>query len=149
MPVGLHAPVEGTFFAEAGNGPSQNMQADAVYMRCKDIGKRKDDSPDLLTFDYINDGYLDQKYFPFDGKMLQPGYQSPIVAVKIKGIEVTLLYLLHFLILWFRMRKSIEFDVTHMLKISSSTTRTISVRSHLRSVMNGLSIVHQMNKRSI
>lgn len=87
MPVGLHAPVEGTFFAEAGNGPTQNMQADAVYMRCKDIGKRKDDSPDLLTFDYINDGYLDQKYFPFDGKMLQPGYQSPIVAVKIKGIE--------------------------------------------------------------
>jgi len=88
-PVGLFKPEEGTFFGEAGNGLTTNMIRNGVYIRCKDIGTRKEDSPALLSFDYFGgkDGNLDEKYYPYQGKALQPDYQSPIVAVKILGLK--------------------------------------------------------------
>ena len=78
------------------------MAENAVYIRCNGTGASAweviDDKKtvtkveDTISFEYFggetNDGYLDQKYFPFGGKKNQPDYQSPIVAVKVNGLQV-------------------------------------------------------------
>ena len=64
-------------------------------MRCKDITGQTEEPVEPVTFQYFggetNDGYLDNAYFPYQGKKLQPNYQSPIVAVKVNGLKVNFL----------------------------------------------------------
>jgi sodium/potassium-transporting ATPase subunit beta len=90
-PVGLFKPADGTIFAA--DGPKKPMVEDAVYMRCKSkyIGDKEDDDvPTALTFTYFGgngDGYVEKKFFPYGGKAAQPNYQSPIVALKVNGLE--------------------------------------------------------------
>ena len=91
-PVGLFKPEDGSIFAV--DGPKKPMVEDAVYMRCKSkyIGdKEADAAPSDLTFTYFGgngDGYVEKKFFPYGGKAAQPNYQSPIVALKVNGLEV-------------------------------------------------------------
>jgi sodium/potassium-transporting ATPase subunit beta len=102
-PVGLFKPQDDTFFADEGNGPKQAMQEDAVYIRCRSkfIGKEEDGvEVEKLTFDYFggavgapSDGYISKEgFYPYKGKIDQPFYQSPIVAVKVKGLKDTKQY---------------------------------------------------------
>jgi len=93
-PVGLFKPDSGSIF-EA-DGPKKPMERDAVYMRCKSkfIGEElteEQQKEKALTFDYYgganNDGYVSKEFFPYGGKVAQPNYQSPIVAVKVKGLK--------------------------------------------------------------
>lgn len=90
-PVGLFKP-EG-IFEEEGNLPTKKMVRDATYIRCnsKYIGDKEDgDQPDPLTFTYMggapSDGFVESKFFPYQGKSAQPDYQSPMVAVKVGGL---------------------------------------------------------------
>jgi sodium/potassium-transporting ATPase subunit beta len=89
-PVGLFKPEADTFFAKDGNGPQKPMVRDATYVRCQ--AKDQDNTiVDAFKFQYIGgdssggDGYFDQKYFPYKGKLAQKKYESPVVAVKILG----------------------------------------------------------------
>jgi len=75
------------------------IEENGIYVRCKssqsDYRDRADAIYSNITFQYFggsrNDGYFESKYFPYHGKVQQPLYQPPIVAVKIKGIQVSIL----------------------------------------------------------
>jgi len=94
-PVGLFAPEEGTFFAQPNNGLSKPMVRDATYVRCQ--AKNEDneviDSSSTQLFKYWGgandggDGYFHPSFFPYQGKQAQKGYESPIVAVQVVGLE--------------------------------------------------------------
>jgi len=94
-PVGLFAPEEGTFFAQPNNGLSKPMVRDATYVRCQ--AKNEDneviDSTDKQLFKYFGgdenggDGYFPSSFFPYAGKVAQPDYESPVVAVQVVGLE--------------------------------------------------------------
>lgn len=71
------------------------MVRDATYIRCnsKYIGDKEEGAqPDPLTFTYMggapSDGFVESKFFPYQGKSAQPDYQSPMVAVKVGGLTV-------------------------------------------------------------
>ena len=71
------------------------MERDAVYIRCDgNYNGPEEGAPEkkTLSFKYFggknNDGYLESKYFPYKGKVTQPNYQSPVVAVQVNGLEV-------------------------------------------------------------
>jgi len=87
-PVGLFAPEADTLFAK--DGPKTNMIRDAVYIRCeaKKLGSEDDAAPNV-AFKYYgnNDGAITSDFFPYQGKSLQPDYQSPMVAIKVTGME--------------------------------------------------------------
>lgn len=92
-PIGLFKPEEGSIFAT--DGPKAEMQKDAVYIRCDSVYIGDKETEEMtnskLTFDYFggspNDGYIPKDgFFPYEGKKAQPNYQSPIVAVKVKGL---------------------------------------------------------------
>ena len=95
-PVGLFAPEEGTFFAQPNNGLTKPMVRDATYVRCQ--AKNEDneviDSSSTQLFKYWGgandggDGYFHPSFFPYQGKQAQKGYESPIVAVQVVGLEV-------------------------------------------------------------
>jgi len=88
QPVGLFSPEPNTLFAA--DGPKANMQKNAVYIRCeaKKLGT-EDDAAANVGFKYFgnNDGAITSGYFPYNGKSLQPDYQSPMVGIKITGME--------------------------------------------------------------
>jgi len=94
-PVGLFAPEEGTFFAQPNNGLTKPMVRDATYVRCQ--AKNEDneviDSTSTQLFKYWGgandggDGYFHPSFFPYQGKQAQKGYESPIVAVQVVGLE--------------------------------------------------------------
>jgi len=94
-PVGLFAPEEGTFFAQPNNGLTKPMVRDATYVRCQ--AKNEDneviDSSSTQLFKYWGgandggDGYFHPSFFPYQGKQAQKGYESPIVAVQVVGLE--------------------------------------------------------------
>jgi len=96
-PVGLFKPDEAAPVDENSNTPSltlgQKMQRNAVYVRCNEkyIGDKEGEAkPAKLEYEYFggetNDGYVDSKFFPYGGKVAQPDYQSPIIAVKVQGL---------------------------------------------------------------
>lgn len=92
-PVGYFSPPANSFFSAEGNGLAAKMERDAVYIRCDGYyNGGEEDAPEqkTLSFNYYggkqNDGYLESNYFPYGGKVKQPNYQSPIVAVKINGL---------------------------------------------------------------
>lgn len=92
-PVGLFMPEKDSIFEK--DGPTKPMQKDAIYIRCdsKYLGETEGDEagPAALTFTYFggdpSDGYISSEFFPYQGKAKQEAYQSPIVAVKVKGLE--------------------------------------------------------------
>lgn len=91
-PVGLFKTDEETAFKAA--SLKNAMVADAVYIRCAagPVGLDKEIEPENVPeFEYFggvgSDGLLEKKYFPYKGNKKQPGYQSPIVAVKISNIS--------------------------------------------------------------
>lgn len=96
IPVGLFQPPKDSFFDADGNKPTKPMVKDAVYMRCnaKYIGEEKPEGEEApkLEFDYFGgdtdggDGFVTRDFFPYAGKAAQPNYQSPIAAVKVKGL---------------------------------------------------------------
>lgn len=93
-PVGYFSPPANSYFAAEGNGPTAKMERDAVYIRCDgNYNGPEEGAPEkkTLSFKYFggknNDGYLESKYFPYKGKVTQPNYQSPVVAVQVNGLE--------------------------------------------------------------
>merc|ERR1712193_313514 len=75
-PVGLFAPEEGTFFAQPNNGLSKPMVRDATYVRCQ----AKNEDNEVIDSE-------SKQLFKYQGKMAQPDYESPIVAVQVVGLE--------------------------------------------------------------
>jgi len=94
-PVGLFAPEADTFFAQPNNGLSKPMVRDATYVRCqaKDEDNTPIDTTDGPVFKYFGgdanggDGYFPAEFFPYQGKLKQPDYESPVVAVQVVGLE--------------------------------------------------------------
>jgi len=86
-PVGLFSPEKDTLFEK--DGPKANMQKDAVYVRCSAKQLGEDENADNVGFKYYgnNDGAILSDFFPYAGKSLQPDYQSPMVGVKITGMN--------------------------------------------------------------
>merc|ERR1711953_148919 len=85
-PVGYFAPTgQKGFTADSLNS---RMEKDAVYIRCesKEVESQEENT---ATFSYFGgtDGNLESKYYPFTGKKAMPGYQQPIVAVKIGNLK--------------------------------------------------------------
>jgi len=95
-PVGLFKPEADTFFAKAGNGPTKAMVKDATYVRCE----AKDTETGDLTYPFTyfggdsnsGDGYFAADYFPYLGKKAQNTYESPIVAVQVGDLEVSVVF---------------------------------------------------------
>ena len=92
-PVGLFKPEADTIFAQAGNGPSKAMVKDATYVRCE--AKDTESGDKTYPFTYFGgdnnggDGYFPAEYFPYTGKKAQPTYESPIVAVQVGDLAVS------------------------------------------------------------
>jgi len=93
-PVGLFKPEDGSVFSK--DGPKKPMVKDGTYVRCeaKYIGEEGNGkSGEDITFEYFGgdsnggDGFISKEYFPYSGKAAQPNYQSPMVAVKVKGLK--------------------------------------------------------------
>jgi len=85
-PVGYFAPTgQKGFTADSLNS---RMEKDAVYIRCESKEIESEDK-NTATFTYFGgtDGNLESKYYPFTGKKSMPGYQQPIVAVKIGNLK--------------------------------------------------------------
>jgi hypothetical protein len=101
QPVGLFKPEEGTYFAQKNNGPTKPMVRDATYVRCqaKDENNEIISSEDGALFQYFGgatdggDGYFPADFFPYKGKKADgDNFESPVVAVKVVGLEEGKLY---------------------------------------------------------
>ena len=74
------------------------MVKDATYVRCEAKDSESGDFAEN-AFKYFGgdanggDGYFPAEFFPYKGKMNQPKYESPIVAVQVDGLEVSLFIL--------------------------------------------------------
>jgi len=95
QPVGLFAPEDGTIFKK--DGPKKAMVKDATYVRCEAKDSESGDFAEN-AFKYFGgdanggDGYFPAEFFPYKGKVIQPTYESPIVAVQVDGLEAGTLY---------------------------------------------------------
>jgi len=100
LPIGYLSPPENTFYAE--DGPRNTIERDAIYFRCKsfkpdDWKEAKDGNYSGISFEYfggdqdrkakLDDGFITRQFFPYKGSRKHPGYQPPVVAVKLIGLQ--------------------------------------------------------------
>lgn len=66
------------------------MKADHVYIRCAELSNDSEDNQaNPLAFEYYGaDGSLPKEFYPYQGKKLQPDYDAPYMAVKVKNAQV-------------------------------------------------------------